>query len=76
MKSSVIEINGDILGGTPVFQGTRVAIQTLFDHLETSSLEEFLTGFPSVSRQQAEAVIELAGKVITSPHFKYENFIG
>jgi len=76
MKANVIEINKEILGGTPVFRGTRVAIQTLFDHLETSSLEEFLAGFPSVSREQAEAVIELAGQVITSPRFKYENFIG
>jgi uncharacterized protein (DUF433 family) len=76
MRANVIEINEEILGGTPVFRGTRVAIQTLFDHLETSSLEEFLAGFPSVSREQAEAVIELAGRVITSPRFRYENFIG
>jgi len=41
-----------------VFRGTRVAIQTLFDHLESSSLDDFLEGFPSVSREQAEAVIE------------------
>lgn len=53
----VIVIDPEILGGTPVFRGTRVAIQTLFDHLEGSSLDDFLEGFPSVSREQAEAVI-------------------
>ena len=53
----VIVIDPEILSGTPVFHGTRVAIQTLFDHLETSSLDDFLEGFPSVSREQAEAVM-------------------
>ncbi len=48
------------------FKNTRVPVQTLFDHLEESSLEEFLKGFPSVSRVQAEKVIELAGKLIHS----------
>ena len=46
-----IEVNPKILGGTPVFRGTRVAIKTLFDYLESSSLEDFLDGFPSVSRE-------------------------
>ena len=55
-----ITIDKEIAGGVPVFKGTRVSIKTLFDHLEDSSLEEFLQGFPSVSRQQAEAIIELA----------------
>ena len=53
-------VDKDIAGGVPVFKGTRVAVQTLFDYLEDSSLEEFLDGFPSVSRVQAEAVIEQA----------------
>lgn len=55
-----VSINKNIAGGLPVFKGTRVAVKTLFDYLEDSSLEEFLNGFPSVTRQQAEAVIELA----------------
>jgi len=54
----VIEINSEILAGTPVFKGTRVAIKTLFDYLEVSSLDDFLEGFPTVSREQAEAVIK------------------
>lgn len=61
MKDSVIEVNPDKLGGTPVFRGTRVPIKNLFDYLEGGdSLEDFLDGFPPVSREQAVAVLELA----------------
>ena len=59
-------IDKDIAAGVPVFKGTRVAVKTLFDHLEESSLEEFLDGFPSVSRKQAEAVIEQAAAMFLS----------
>jgi len=61
-----ITIDKETAGGVPVFKGTRVAVQTLFDHLEDSSLEEFLAGFPSVSRRQAEAVIEQAAAHLLS----------
>ncbi len=60
--NELVVVDKEIAGGTPVFKGTRVAIQTLFDYLEDDSLEEFLKGFPSVSKQQAEQVIELAAK--------------
>jgi len=52
-----ITIDKDTAAGVPVFKGTRVAVQTLFDYLEDSSLDEFLQGFPSVSKKQAEAMI-------------------
>ena len=52
--------------GVPVFKGTRVAVKTLFDYLEENSLEEFLFGFPSVLRAQAETVIELAANKLLS----------
>ena len=55
-----IEIDKEVLGGNPVFKGTRVGVKTLFDYLEESSLEEFLVGYPTVSRMQAESVIEAA----------------
>ncbi|MBD0279849.1 MAG: DUF433 domain-containing protein [Bacteroidota bacterium] len=61
-----VEVNKDVAGGVPVFKGTRVAIKTLFDYLEEASLEEFLKGFPTVSREQAEAVIELAAEKLLS----------
>lgn len=61
-----ISIDKEIAAGVPVFKGTRVAVKTLFDYLEESSLEEFLQGFPSVTREQAEAVIELAATKLLS----------
>lgn len=71
----VINVDKEILQGTPVFKNTRVPIQILFDHLEESSLEEFLKGFPSVSRKQAEKVIEFAGKLIHSTSLTYEDSV-
>ncbi len=56
---NVVEIDPEKLGGTPVFYGTRVPIQNLFDCLEGGeSLDEFLDQFPSVAREQALAVLE------------------
>ena len=53
--------NREILGGTPVFRGTRVPIQTLFDYLEGGeTIEDFLEGFPTVSREAAIAALEEA----------------
>lgn len=72
----IINIDKGILNGTPVFKNTRVSVQTLFDYLEESSLEEFLKGHPSVSRQQAERVIEFAGKLIHSTPLEYEDTVG
>jgi len=65
-SSQYISVNKNIAAGVPVFKGTRVAIKTLFDYLEDSSLDEFLKGFPSVSRKHAEAVIELAAAKLLS----------
>jgi len=57
----VIVKNRDILGGAPVFRGTRVPIQTLFDYLEGGeTLEDFLVGFPTVTRESAVAALEEA----------------
>jgi uncharacterized protein (DUF433 family) len=58
---NVIVRNRQILGGTPVFRGTRVPIQTLFDHLEGGeTLKDFLQGFPTVTRESAVAALEEA----------------
>lgn len=66
-----INIDPDILGGTPVFSGTRVPIESLFDHLEAGdSLDEFLDDFPSVAREQAVEVLEMAGRVLTASNFE------
>jgi uncharacterized protein (DUF433 family) len=60
---SVIRSDPEILGGTPVFVGTRVPVQSLFDHLEAGdSIDDFLEGFPSVRREQVIAVIALRAR--------------
>jgi uncharacterized protein (DUF433 family) len=66
VSSQYITTDPEIAAGVPVFKNTRVAIKTLFDYLEESSLENFLVGYPSVSREQAEAVIELAAAKLLS----------
>ena len=60
-KSDVVHCDPDILSGTPVFVGTRVPVQSLFDFLEAGdTLDEFLRQFPSVTRKQAVAALGLA----------------
>lgn len=57
----IVHTDPEILGGKPVFVGTRVPVKSLFDHLEAGdSIDEFLESFPSVSRAQAVAALELA----------------
>ena len=59
-KQRVVHSDPDILGGTPVFVGTRVPVKTLYDYLAAGdSLAEFLNDFPSVARDQAVAALEL-----------------
>ena len=61
LLSDIVHSDPDILGGTPVFVGTRVPIQSLFDYLEGGeTLDEFLRQFPSVRRDQAIAALDLA----------------
>lgn len=65
--SHVIHSDPDILGGIPVFVGTRVPMKTLLDYLEAGdSLDEFLDHFPSVKREQAIAALELAKEMLTA----------
>lgn len=59
--NDIFWVDAERLSGTPCFKGTRVPIQALIDHIEgNSTLEDFLAGFPSVSREQAIQFIELA----------------
>ncbi len=65
--SSVVHCDPDILGGTPVFVGTRVPVRNLLDYLEAGdSLSEFLEDFPSVTRQQAVAALQLAKQMLVA----------
>lgn len=66
-RDLVVHRDPQILGGIPVFVGTRVPVKILFDYLEASdSLEVFLDEFPSVTREQAVSALELAREVLTA----------
>jgi len=66
----IVQSDPEILGGTPVFAGTRVPIQNLFEYLEAGDpLDQFLDDFPSVSREQAVAVLQAAREgLVDSAH--------
>jgi uncharacterized protein (DUF433 family) len=61
MKQAVVSRDPDVMGGTPVFPGTRVPVQTLLDYIEAGeTIDDFLEGFPSVTRSQVIAFLEEA----------------
>jgi uncharacterized protein (DUF433 family) len=62
MKSNIINIDPEIMGGIPVFMGTRVPIQTLFDNLEEMTVDNFLINYPTVTRQQVIDLLHIAAK--------------
>jgi uncharacterized protein (DUF433 family) len=66
--NDLITIDPDVLGGTPVFRGTRVPVKTLFDYLEDNySLDEFLECFPSVTREMARRILECSESALLEP---------
>ena len=70
-----ISIDPEVMSGAAVFAGTRVPVQNLFDYIEGGEdLSEFLDDFPSVSKETALAVLEMAKKSLTSEKVLYENF--
>lgn len=65
--TQLVSRSPDVLGGTPVFAGTRVPVQTLLDYLEAGdSIDEFLDGFPTVTREQVIAFLEEAAERLIS----------
>lgn len=65
MKTQLITSSPDVMGGTPVFAGTRVPAQTLLDYLKAGeTIDDFLDGFPSVTREQVVAFLEEAEEQI------------
>jgi uncharacterized protein (DUF433 family) len=61
MKQSVVSCDPEVMGGAPVFCGTRVPVQTLLDYLEAGeTIDQFLEGFPSVTREQVISFLEQA----------------
>jgi uncharacterized protein (DUF433 family) len=66
-SDSVVEVDPEILGGTPVFRGTRVPVKNLLDYLTAGdTLDQFLDDFPTVTRQQAVAALDLAKDLLTA----------
>lgn len=64
---SVVQVHPEILGGTPVFRGTRVPVKNLLDYLAAGdTLDQFLDDFPTVKREQAVAALELARDLLTA----------
>ena len=65
--NDIMTINPEILGGQPVFKGSRVPVESLFDFLESGeTLDNFLDNFPTVDREKAIALLEIASKLMTS----------
>jgi Uncharacterized conserved protein len=61
IKERIISSSSEVMGGTPVFSGTRVPVQTLFDYVEAGeTIDEFLDGYPTVKREQVIAFLEEA----------------
>ena len=66
MKKKIVSSSSDVMGGTPVFSGTRVPVQTFIEYIEGGhSIDDFLDGFPSVKRKQLIAFLEEAQKKMT-----------
>ncbi len=65
-RHNVVHVDPEVMSGTPVFVGTRVPLYNLFDYLEAGdSLDKFLASFPSVTREQAVAALELAKEAVS-----------
>ena len=78
MKEKIINIDPEILGGTPVFNGTRVPIKNLFDSLEAGeTIESFLEDFDGVKKEQVLKVLELSEKLVSSStKILHEDIVG
>ena len=75
MNYGAINIDPETMGGTPVFTGTRVPVKALFDYIETGeTLDEFLENFPSVKKDYAIQVLDMAKKSLTTEKILNENF--
>ena len=67
MLETIVQVVPEILGGTPVFRGTRVPVKNLLDYLAAGdTLDQFLDDFPTVKREQAVAALELARDLLTA----------
>ncbi len=74
--NKVINVDKEILGGTPVFMGTRVPVKNLFDYLEEGeTVSGFLDDFPTVKKEQVQQVLKISNQLLTSlTEVAHENF--
>lgn len=76
MHEKIINIDPEILSGTPVFNGTRIPVKILFDYVKAGeSLDDFLENYPSISKELMEKVLNLAGNIVSSGKYEYEDSI-
>ncbi len=77
MKNKLITVDPEILGGTPVFHGTRVPVKNLFDYLEAGkSIKEFLDDFETIKKEQLIKILYVINKLLTSStQILNENFV-
>lgn len=67
MHNNIINIDAEIMSGTPVFNGTRVPIKNLFDYIETGeNIDRFIDDFPSVTKEQAIGILQLSENILIS----------
>lgn len=77
MKSAVIVSNKEIMGGTPVFKGTRVPVSYLFGYIEEGlSIKEFVESYPTVKLRQAKSVVKLVFKIMEKELYQNKNKFG
>ncbi len=75
MNYGPINIDPETMGGTPVFTGTRIPVQTLFDYMEGGDdLNEFLDDYPTISKEAAIQVLNMAKQTLTTEKMLNENF--
>ncbi len=75
MNYGPINIDPETMGGTPVFTGTRIPVQTLFDYIEGGDdLNEFLDDFPTITKETAIQVLNMAKQTLTTEKTLNENF--
>ena len=76
MHEKIINIDPEILSGTPVFNGTRIPVKILFDYVKAGEpLDDFLENYPSISKELMEKVLTLAGNIVSSGKYEYEDSI-
>ncbi|MVN22179.1 DUF433 domain-containing protein [Mucilaginibacter arboris] len=75
MNYGPINVDPETMGGTPVFTGTRIPVQTLFDYIEGGDdLNEFLDDYPTITKEAAVEVLNMAKKTLTTEKTLNENF--